>query len=74
MPVKKKPDQPSGEAAAPAPSRPERKAWKRKTPVEVFLGQEDKLRREVEQAEQELKQKREQLRRFEEARKIFENS
>ena len=74
MPVKKH--------SAPQPPSPEtppatsggRKAWKKKTPVEIFLDQEEKLRREVERAEHELEQKRVQLRKFQEARKIFEAS
>jgi hypothetical protein len=40
----------------------------------VFLDQEQKLRQEVEQVEKELEQKRVQLRKFQEARKIFEAS
>ena len=58
-----------------APARPqERKPWKKKTPVEVVLEQADKLRQEITEAEEELKQKRKQLQKFEEARKIFEAS
>lgn len=40
----------------------------------MFLDQEEKLRREVERVEQDLEQKRQQLRKFQEARKIFEAS
>lgn len=77
MPVKKKrPDeQPGRQPALPSSGiAGGRKPWKKKTPVEVFLGQEEKLRQEVEQAEAELEQKRQQLKRFEQARKIFEGS
>ena len=52
--------------------RPERKAWKKKTPVEVVLEQADKLKAEIAEAEEEIKAKRKQLQKFEEARKIFE--
>lgn len=62
-------------AAAPHPgAKPERKAWKKKTPVEVVLEQADKLRAEIAETEEELKAKRKQLQKFEEARKIFEAS
>jgi len=49
-----------------------RKPWKKKTPVEVVLEQADKLRGEIADMEEELKLKRKQLQKFEEARKIFE--
>ena len=52
--------------------KPERKAWKKKSPVEVVLEQADKLRAEIAETEEELKAKRKQLQKFEEARKIFE--
>ena len=56
-----------------APAKPqERKPWKKKTPVEVVLEQADKLRQEITEAEEELKLKRKQLQKFEEAKKIFE--
>jgi len=42
--------------------------------VEVVLEQADKLRKEIAEGEEELKQKRKQLQKFEEARKIFETS
>ena len=51
-----------------------RKPWKKKSPVEVVLEQADKLRREIAEGEEELKHKRKQLQKFEEARKIFEAS
>jgi hypothetical protein len=52
--------------------KPERKPWKKKTPVEVVLEQAEKLRKEIAEAEEELKGKRKQLQKFEEAKKIFE--
>ena len=73
MPVKKRPDQEPAQPAATGRSG-ERRVWKKKTPVEVFFDQEVKLRREIERDEQELTLKRDQLRKFEEARRIFESS
>ena len=49
-----------------------RKPWKKKTPVQILLDQVDKLREEIKQDEEALKQKKEQLLKFEEVRKIFE--
>jgi len=40
----------------------------------VFLEQTDKLRKEIADAEEDIKQKRVQLKKFEEARKIFESA
>ncbi len=61
-------------AAVAQPSVRERKPWKKKTPVEVVLEQAEKLRREIAEGEEELKARRKQLQKFEEARKIFEGS
>ena len=59
----------------PAPPKPEaRKPWKKKSPVEVVLEQAEKLKAEIAETEEELKAKRKQLQKFEEARKIFEAS
>jgi hypothetical protein len=56
-----------------APPKPEgRKPWKKKSPVEVVLEQADKLKEEIAEMEEELKAKRKQLLKFEEARKLFE--
>jgi hypothetical protein len=52
--------------------KPERKAWKKKSPVEVVLEQAEKLKAEIAETEEELKAKRKQLQKFEEAKKIFE--
>ena len=60
---------------APSPetgTKPERKPWKKKTPVEVVLEQAEKLKAEIAEGEEELKAKRKQLQKFEEARKLFE--
>ena len=67
MPIKP----PTGPAAGPTP---ERKPWKKKSPVEIVLEQADKLRKEIAETEEDLKQKRKQLQKFEEAKKIFETS
>ena len=57
----------------PAPPKPEgRKPWKKKTPVEVVLEQADKLKAEIAEMEEEIKQKRKQLEKFEQAKKLFE--
>jgi len=64
----------------PDPARPgvaragERKPWKKKTPVEVVLDQISKLRDQVTQQEEELKQAKKQLLKLEEARKVLEAS
>ena len=58
--------------ANPASSKPERKPWKKKSPVEVVLEQADKLKAEIAEMEEEIKTKRKQLVKFEEARKLFE--
>ena len=49
-----------------------RKPWKKKTPVQILLDQVDKLKEEISRDEAELQQKKEQLQKFEEARKLFE--
>ncbi len=75
MPVQKPPDAPSGKTATvPQAKASERRQWKKKAPVEVFVEQEQKLRKEIVEAEEEIKQKRLQLKKFEEARKIFESA
>ena len=73
MPIPKQTDPKPAGPKQPGP-KPERKAWKKKTPVEVVLEQADKLRAEIAEAEEEIKAKRKQLQKFEEARKIFEAS
>ena len=54
--------------------KPDRKPWKKKSPVEVVLEQAEKLKAEIAETEEELKAKRKQLQKFEEARKIFETA
>jgi hypothetical protein len=51
-----------------------RKPWRKKTPVEVVLQQSDLLRAQITTKEQELKDLRRQLQKFDEARKIFETT
>jgi predicted patatin/cPLA2 family phospholipase len=49
-----------------------RKPWKKKTPVEIMLGQIDKIREDVAKKEEEFKQAKRQLEKLEAARKILE--
>lgn len=74
MPIQKNPEHGSGKTPPAPVSTSERKPWKKKTPVEVVLEQEVKLKQEIAQGEEDLKQKRSQLAKFEQARKIFEAS
>ena len=67
MPIHKQTDPKATPAA-----KPERKPWKKKTPVEVVLEQADKLKSEIAEMEEEIKAKRKQLDKFEQARKLFE--
>ena len=73
MPV---PKQSEPKAAQPQTTggKPDRRPWKKKSPVEVVLEQAEKLKAEIAETEEELKTKRTQLQKFEEARKIFEAS
>ena len=50
----------------------ERKPWKKKTPVDVVLDQINKLRDEVAEQEEALKQAKRQLLKLEEVRKVLE--
>lgn len=56
------------------PAKPERKPWKKKSPVDVVLDQANKLKTEIAEMEEELKTKKRQLQKFEEARKLFESA
>ncbi len=49
-----------------------RKPWKKKTPVEVIVGQRDRLHEQIQEKEAELKQMKEQLSKFEEVIKVFQ--
>ena len=73
MPVAKTKDNPGQKTEqSPRVQERSRKPWKKKTPVEILLDQVQKLREEISQDEAELKQKKDQLQKFEEARKLFE--
>jgi len=62
----------------PAPAAPTsgtgRKPWKKKTPVEIFAGQLERLRTDVQEKEEELKQAKSQLQKLEEAMKLLESA
>lgn len=75
MPIPK-PNEPKGNPAHPptAGPKPDRKPWKKKSPVEIVLEQAEKLKAEIAEAEEEIKAKRRQLEKFEQARKLFEAS
>jgi uncharacterized protein (DUF3084 family) len=51
-----------------------RKPWKKKTPVEVVLDQIDRVKQDVAEREEELKQARRQLQKLEDARKLLESA
>ena len=51
-----------------------RKPWKKKTPVEVVLDQINRLRDNVADKEEELKQAKRQLQKLDEVRKLLESS
>ena len=72
MPTRKEADSASARTVSAQPGT--RKPWKKKTPEEVVIEQTEKLRFEIAQAEDDLKQKRKQLAKFEEACKIFESA
>ena len=64
---------PKNDPKAAAHSKAEsRRPWKKKTPVEVVLEQAEKLKAEIAETEEDLKDKRRQLQKFEEAKKLFE--
>jgi hypothetical protein len=75
MPQQKTSDATSGKTATPTtPKVSDRKPWKKKTPVEVVLEQAEKLKAEIAEIEEDLKAKRRQLEKFEQARKLFEGA
>lgn len=74
MPAPKNPEPASGKPSTSPNATAERKPWKKKSPVEIVLDQEKKLRQEIADTEKDLQQKRLQLQKFEQARKIFEAS
>lgn len=60
-------------AASASEGQSTRKPWKKKTPVEVMLAQIERLRVDVDQKEEELKQAKRQMQKLEEARKLLES-
>lgn len=68
MPMQRTPD-----PRIPSSQKPERKAWKKKTPFEIVLEQGEKLKAEIAEIEKDLAAKRRQLQKFDEARKLFES-
>ena len=74
MPAPKVPETKVPPASPSAPAKQERKPWKKKSPVEVVMEQADKLKAEIAEAEEELKAKRKQLEKFEQAKKLFEGA
>lgn len=75
MTAQKQPSSPGVKPAqSPAAPASTRKPWKPRTPVEVFLDQAEKLRKQIAEREEELKDLRKQLQKFEEARKVFESA
>jgi len=52
----------------------ERKPWKKKTPVQVVLDQIERLREDLTEKEEELKQARKQLQKLEEVKKVLEST
>jgi hypothetical protein len=52
----------------------ERKPWRKKTPVEVILGQIEKVREQVTAQEEALKTAKRQLQKLEEAKKLLESA
>lgn len=69
---KKKEATPARSPASETTTQSGRKPWKKKTPVQILLDQVDKLREEISRDEELLNQKKEQLQKFEEARRLFE--
>ena len=77
MTAQKQPDSGGTHAArSAATSSPAtgRKPWKKKTPVDVVLDQINRVREDVLEKEEELKQAKRQLQKLEEAKKVLEAS
>ena len=72
MPIQKPHDPKATPTSPQTTSKSERKPWVKKSPVDVVLAQADKLKAEIAEMEEEIKAKRRQLVKFEEARKLFE--
>jgi len=75
MPAPKAPESKAAPAAPPQTAgKSDRKPWKKKSPVEVVMEQADKLKSEIAEMEEEIKAKRRQLEKFEQAKKLFEGA
>jgi hypothetical protein len=76
MPIQKpnEPKAPPANPPATTAGKPERKPWKKKSPVEVVMEQADKLKSEIAEMEEEIRAKKRQLEKFEQAKKLFEAS
>lgn len=61
-------------AAEKSADKPERKPWKKRTPVEVVLDQINRVKEDVAKREEELKQARRQLTKLEEVKKVLEST
>lgn len=61
-------------AAVKSDDKPERKPWKKRTPVEVVLDQINRIKEDVAKREEELKQARRQLQKLEEVKKVLEST
>ena len=72
MPTPKAPEAKTQPVTTLGTSKGDRKPWKKKSPVEVVMEQADKLKAEIAEAEEDLKSKRKQLEKFEQAKKLFE--
>jgi hypothetical protein len=59
---------------APQSDESKRKPWKKKTPVEIFRSQVERLRENVRLKEADLNQDRKQLQKLEEAIKLLESA
>jgi hypothetical protein len=64
----------AAEVTAPQSETSQRKPWKKKTPVEIFRSQVERLREDVQKKEAELGQARKQLRKLEEAIALLESA
>ena len=74
MPIPKKTTEGAAGGKPEQSGKSDRKKWVKKTPVEIVLEQADKLRAEIAEAEEDLKAKRKQLEKFEQARQLFEGA
>ena len=75
MPIPKAEKVQKSTASAAAPGAGEgRKPWKKKSPVEVVIEQADKLRKEIAADEAALNARKQELKKFDEAIKLFQGT